>query len=189
MSPDKKYEDLLEKYPQYISKEQFYKIAHVSKRTAQHLLEMGLVNHVDSGRKTRKYAIAMVDVVSFLKDRDRNPARYGRLRQQRVIQCTPTILTSQEKEELKAFYIKLFIQYPDVVNVKQVSEMTGHAPNRIRQWCCEKKFERFLIHNTYQIPKVCLIGFLVSDEYCQLQYRSSKQIDTMKEFLRLIEKP
>lgn len=188
MSHSEKYKDLIKKYPQYISKEQFYKIAHVSKRTAKSLLEMGLIRHVDSGRKTRKYTIAMVDVVSFLEDRDRNPAKYGRLRQQRVVQCTPISLTSQEKRKLKMFYTNLFEEYPDVVDVKQVSEMTGHAPNRIRQWCCEKKFKRFIIQSTYRIPKVCLIGYLVSDEYCQLKYRSSKQIDDMKNFVRLTEK-
>lgn len=33
------HEDLLEKYPEYITKEQLYKIAHVSKRTAQNLCQ------------------------------------------------------------------------------------------------------------------------------------------------------
>lgn len=178
------YKDLLEKYPEYITKEQLYKIAHVSKRTAQSLLEMGLVKHVDTGKKTRRYTIAMVDVVSFLEDRDRNPAKYGRLRQQKVVQCVPEALTSQDKGLLENFYSSLFEEYPDVIDVKQVSEMTGHSHNRIREWCCAKKFECFLIKTTYKIPKVSLIEYLFSDEYCQLQYRSAKQIDDMKEFMR-----
>lgn len=182
------YEDLLKKYPEYITKEQLYKIAHVSKRTAQSLLEMGLVKHVDTGKKTRRYTIAMVDVVSFLEDRDRNPAKYGRLRQQKVVQCVPEILTLQDKRLLKKFYFSCFEEYPDVVDVKQASEMTGHTHNRIRQWCCAKKFERFLIQTTYKIPKVSLIEYLISDEYCQLQYRSAKQIDDMKEFIRFRDK-
>ena len=49
-------------YPETISKEQFYRIAHISKATALHLLQNGLVPCKDTGKKTRRYTIRTDDV-------------------------------------------------------------------------------------------------------------------------------
>lgn len=40
----KYYESIRRKYPEAVSKDQFYQIAHISKATALHLLQNGLVN-------------------------------------------------------------------------------------------------------------------------------------------------
>ena len=37
-------------YPEVITKEQFYKICHISKRTASFLLESGRVRNINSGK-------------------------------------------------------------------------------------------------------------------------------------------
>lgn len=46
------YEALRKEYPETITKEQFYKMAHISKATALHLLQSGLVPCKDTGKKT-----------------------------------------------------------------------------------------------------------------------------------------
>ena len=48
------YESIRHKYPEAVSKDQFYQIAHISKATALHLLQNGLVPCKDTGKKTRK---------------------------------------------------------------------------------------------------------------------------------------
>lgn len=60
---------ILEQYPDSMTKDQFYRIAHISKRHAKYLLDSGLVPCHDSGKKTR-------DVVTFLCDREDNPDKY-----------------------------------------------------------------------------------------------------------------
>ena len=67
------YEWVLDEYPEYITKEQLYKICKVSKKTAQKYLESGLIPSVCTGKKTRKYSIKITDVVDFLYFRDENP--------------------------------------------------------------------------------------------------------------------
>ena len=53
----KAYDEIRKQYPETISKDQFYRIAHISKATALYLLQSGLVPCIDSGKKTRRYTI------------------------------------------------------------------------------------------------------------------------------------
>ena len=48
----KAYDEIRKQYPETISKDQFYRIAHISKATALYLLQSGLVPCIDSGKKT-----------------------------------------------------------------------------------------------------------------------------------------
>lgn len=81
----------LDALPATITKDQFYRICHISKRHAKYLLDSGLVKCVDSGKKTRKYKIEIKDVLAYLIDREldlKNTAPRGLLhRQQRQAQA------------------------------------------------------------------------------------------------------
>lgn len=71
MSTD--YSILLEQYPEVVSKDQMYKICHISKRKATWLLENGVIPCQDSGKKTRRFQIRTIDIVRYLAKRDSNP--------------------------------------------------------------------------------------------------------------------
>ena len=66
----------LDALPATITKDQFYRICHISKRHAKYLLDSGLVKCVDSGKKTRKYKIEIKDVLAYLIDRELDPEKY-----------------------------------------------------------------------------------------------------------------
>ena len=68
--------EILNKYPEYISKEQMYQICHISKKLVLFLLESGLVPNIDSGKKTFRFKIKTSDVIQYLKDRDDYPELY-----------------------------------------------------------------------------------------------------------------
>lgn len=70
------YESIRREYPEVITKDQFYRIAHISKATALFLLQSGKVPCKDSGKKTRRYKIRTDDVILYLIDREINPAKY-----------------------------------------------------------------------------------------------------------------
>ena len=57
MKKKSKYQLLYKLYPAVITKDQFYRICNISKKTAAHLLDNGLVPCENSGKKTRKYKI------------------------------------------------------------------------------------------------------------------------------------
>ena len=70
MITEKYCQEVLTEYPEYITKEQMYRICHISKKTCLFLLQSGLVPNIDSGRKTRCYKIKTTDVLQYLRDRD-----------------------------------------------------------------------------------------------------------------------
>ena len=70
------YSFLLNSYPEIVTKDQFYRICHISKKTAKYYLDNGFIPCVNSKKKTRRYKIKTQDIVSFLEDRDANPSKY-----------------------------------------------------------------------------------------------------------------
>ena len=53
--------------PEVMNKEQFFRICHISKSTALHLLKSGKVPCEWSGKKTRCYKIRKEDVKAYLE--------------------------------------------------------------------------------------------------------------------------
>ena len=66
----RKYDYLLQDYPNYLTKEDFYKIAHISKATARYLLQSGKVPCKDTGKKTHRYLIPTENAIRYLEDRE-----------------------------------------------------------------------------------------------------------------------
>ena len=60
----------------YISKEEFYQIAHICKETALWLIETGRVSAEKPKRKGFGYKIAKEEVERYLADRQQNPLYY-----------------------------------------------------------------------------------------------------------------
>lgn len=72
----KDYEEIKKAYPKTMSKDQFYKVAHISKATALFLLQTGLVPCKDSKKKTRRYTIKTKDVISYMQERIVSPEKF-----------------------------------------------------------------------------------------------------------------
>lgn len=64
-------------YPEYVSKEQFYKIAHISKSTALYLIQSGKIPCTSNGKQTRCYKILTEDILNYLVDRQLHPQDYS----------------------------------------------------------------------------------------------------------------
>ena len=76
MKKTSKYDYLLKEYPDVITKDQFYRICNISKKTAKHLLDNGLVPCDNNGKKTRKYKLKLTDVIEYLEGREVSPESY-----------------------------------------------------------------------------------------------------------------
>ena len=63
--------------PEVMNKEQFFRICHISKSTALHLLKSGKVPCEWSGKKTRCYKIRKEDVKAYLEERAIFPELYS----------------------------------------------------------------------------------------------------------------
>ena len=56
--------------PDTLSKEQFYKICHISKKTASDLLNSGKVPCIKSDKRTHKFKIRKADAIEYLKHKE-----------------------------------------------------------------------------------------------------------------------
>ena len=65
----------------------------------------------------------------------------------------------------RSYYENRFKSYPDVVTRKQLMEMLDICEQTAKSLFQKGKIRHFRIGNRYQIPKVCIIDFLVSDDY------------------------
>ena len=101
----------------------------------------------------------------------------------------------QERYELE---VKLR-DYPDVVKIKELRLMLdGICESTALSLLHQNKIKHFRIGNRYRIPKVCVIDFMMSDEYVTFKEKVDcarlKKIDDKEErgkqkILLLCEKP
>ena len=143
MASSNSYQQILDEYPEYITKEQLYQICHISKKSAQNLLESGEIPCIDSGRKTHRFLIATADVVDYLQRRDSAPRPAA---------------DETAVEKIRA----ALALYPDVLSVAQVSELTGRRSSTVTKWCRLNYIENIYAGGKNHIPKASLTDFLVS---------------------------
>ncbi len=143
MASSNSYQQILDEYPEYITKEQLYQICHISKKSAQNLLESGEIPCIDSGRKTHRFLIATADVVDYLQCRDSAPRPAA---------------DETAVEKIRA----ALALYPDVLSVAQVSELTGRRSSTVTKWCRLNYIENIYAGGKNHIPKASLADFLFS---------------------------
>lgn len=179
------------KVPDVITKEQFYRICHISKSTALYLLKSGAVPCEYSGKKTRCYKIKKDDVKKYLESKGKFPEYYatpkGWHRGYRKV-TLPTNMTDATLELLHEYYADLLSDYKDVISSQEVVKLTGYAKTTINNWCGKGRLKHFIKHNTYYIPKVFLIEFFCSPYFRSIIRKTSWHIQTINEFHHLMQK-
>ena len=172
-------QEVLTEYPEYITKEQMYRICHISKKTCLFLLESGLVPSVDSGKKTRRFKIKTADVVQYLRERDDYPELYKApdgFYKNAGCKKAPSfgeVFTKSDLVIMRKYYEEHLTNYPDVMSIEQIAEFTGYCTTSVRAWCSKQEVKCFLIRQRFQIPKEYLLDFLVSKYFIGIGVKSS----------------
>lgn len=188
----------LDALPATITKDQFYRICHISKRHAKYLLDSGLVKCVDSGKKTRKYKIEIKDVLAYLIDRELDPEKYrapkgyyignsGKPKRHisrgqapgpvRIFQ-----FTDQEKTGLLTAWETAAADYQDLMTTAEVCELTGYQSQTIYRWCRNKAITGFIIQGKLLISKLTLLEFLADDEATKIVRKSPKHLSLLCQY-------
>lgn len=186
---------LLEEYPDSMTKNQFYRIARISKRHAKYLLDSGLIPCTNSGKKTRKYRIMTRDVIAYLCDREDDPNKYkapkgfyigngGRAdrRSKTGAAITHFHFTGLEMDGLYARWKQLAVDYNDLMTTPEVSELTGYSVQSIQRWCKQKRLVGFQIRGKLLIPKRSIVEFMSSDRATMIVRKSSKHLDLLRTY-------
>lgn len=137
---------------------------------------------MDSGKKTRRYTIAIKDIVRFLEDRNRNPEKYylpnhynnpflpKEARRYRAKPRTGSYKYSYKLKRMKEvpdyrkYLEQQFSHYPDMMTREQVEQITGHSAKTISLWCKSEKIAYIRQQNTYHLQKKSVIDYLFSRE-------------------------
>ena len=171
--------------PEIITKDQLYRICHISKSTALYLLQSGKIPCEYSGKKTRCYKIRKADVITYLEERKVFPESYsapagwysGKYPVKMKLEISKTAL-----EHLQVYYTELLVDYPDVLTTQVVSEITGYGKTSINNWCNKGYIKSFKKNNVNHIPKVYLVEFFCSTYFRTITRKSDWHIKTLKRF-------
>lgn len=176
--------------PDVITKEQFYRICHISKSTALYLLKSGAVPCEYSGKKTRCYKIKKDDVKKYLESKGKLPEFYVAPRGWYANSPTkpPCALSEDTANKLYAYYTKLLSDYKDLIFAQDIVKLTGYAKATINGWCAKGLLKSFEKENKYYIPKVFLIEFFCSTYFRSIIRKTSWHIQTINEFHYLMQK-
>ena len=116
------------KIPDELTMEQFYKLCHVSKKTARYLLSSGKIHCKQTGKRTHSYTIRKEDVIASLKDREQYPEAYkappgwysGGYDPRSHHDIPPIVL-----KDMHVYYEELLAKQSDVMTAKDVETLTG----------------------------------------------------------------
>ena len=176
-----------EAVPDIITKEQVRCICHMSKSTAMYFLKSGKLHCTYSGKKTRCYKIRKEDLMAFIEECEKHPEFYivpeGWYSGGRKTQRHSSPLLKID-EDLHEYYQYLLNDYPDVLDTKQISEITGYIYGVVNRWCRKGHLKHFSIGTKYRVPKEYLIDFFCSMPFRRISRKSQWHIDALMNYHR-----
>lgn len=176
-------------YPKIVTKDQVYRICHISKKTALYLLESGLIPCEDSGKKTRRFRVKLEDVITYLQNREINPLAYKPPVNYYQGTTYPhgmhkrIFISPSQEENARLFFEKKLRQYKEVMTTAEVSKFLGYSQKTIIDWYEKKEIKCFLIKNRLVFPKEYLIDFIIGIRCNSMNRKSQIHIDLLEEFL------
>lgn len=185
-----------------ITKEQFCRICHISKRYAKYPLDSRPVKCVDSGKKTRKYTIQAKDVWAYLVDRDVHPEKYqapagyyaahsGKFKRrcsssQLFKTAEPVPFTGQEKSLLYTLWEREAASYTDLMTIADVCGLTGYQSKTICNWYHSHLVIGFMICRKLLILKSSLLEYLSGDTANAIVRKSAKHRALLRQRSQMI---
>ena len=160
---------------EYISKEQFYKLAHISKSKALHLIQSGLVPAIDTEKPTNRYLIKLSDVEFYIRDRDLHPEKYGCV-QNELIQCVPGKYKKTVAKKVRRCAARLWKDVPSLLTIQEVSVLIGYSPRLVLSWTRTKGLKRLEPSNQIFIAKKHLLEFIESKEFHDRKLKSRQHL-------------
>ena len=160
------YQYIREQYPEIITKDQLYRICHISKRKTLWLLENGVIPCEDSGKKTRRFRIKLEDVIEFLERRDAGDLDVilprGIFSSHSHPVCQPR--TYLDSEELCAFILAEWDDQLDMLTVGEAAELCGYSAYTVNGWVRKGTVASVAYHGANLVPKESLARWLASRE-------------------------
>lgn len=171
--------------PDVMNKDQFYRLCHISKSTALHLLKSGKVPCEWTGKKTRCYKIKKEDVRAYLEERAVYPELYSAPRGwygDHYVAKLSKELPEDVLRQMHGYYAKLLSKYKDILGKRLVIlfALFAFSPVFLIICCIRLLFLCKLSYSSLQ-GFLCILGVLSLREF---QYAKNQL--TGKRFFRFL---
>ena len=154
-------EIIRQNYPKFVSKDQVYRIGHVSKATALFLLQSGLIPCTDSGKKTRRYRVRLDDVIEYLLNREIDPIAYKPPEGYYINKSHPVSphhkrarIPPELLPGARYFVEEKMQKYDDVMTTAEVAKFLGYSKKTVVSWYERKEIKCFLIKGNSFWPQI-----------------------------------
>ncbi len=163
----------------YISKEQFYKIAHIRKSTALHLIESGLIPAIKIQEKDTRYYIHTSDVEYYMKDRIDNPQKYG-LVHGNLTQCFTEPFKPGQSAKLRRSAKEHWKNIPAALTIVEASELLGYQTQTIHRWRKKLNLPFYFSERKMYLTKNTLIKLLCNKKFHGMVRKSPQHMELIK---------
>lgn len=144
----------------YVSKEEFYKSCHISKKTAYKLITTGRIKAIERKCASRHcYEIPINEIQRF-----ENVRNYlNKLREEEI-------------GKVKKYYSEKLQSYPDIITSEDVQAITGYAKETVRRWIQGEKLVATVYKSKYIITKKDFLDFVISPHYVGITRKSQEHL-------------
>ena len=150
----------------FVSKEEFYKSCHISKKTAYKLIKSGrikAIKHKCGSLHCYEIPISEIERLESIR------VYLNKLREEEI-------------GKVKEYYSKKLQSYPDVITSEGVQTITGYVKETVRRWIQSGKLVSIVYKSKYVIAKNDLLDFVTSPSYVGITRKSQEHLS---DFIKL----
>lgn len=151
---------MLVKSNDYVSKEEFYKLCHISKKTAYKLIKSGRIKAVKQKCASRHCYEIPISEIERLES----------------VRCYLNKLREEEISKVKEYYCEKLQKYPDVITSEDVQTITGYAKETVRKWIQSGKLVGMVYKSKYVISQNDFLDFVISSHFVGITRKSHEHL-------------
>lgn len=180
----KKYENLKNRYPDFVSMDEFSRICKIAKRSARYLVENKIIPSIDTGRKTWRYKIAIDDVITYLRKREQvgsmippgavTNRKENRERKKSNRKSFSQLVVPGQEHEVAEYFKYIYADYDGLLTAVDMAEMTGLHKNTIQKLIKAGYIKAIMTSPKYLVPKQYLLDFVVTRKFIETQTDSEQ---------------
>ena len=149
-----------------VSKEAFYKLCHISKKTANKLIKSGRIKAIKRNCASRHCYEIPISEIERLEN----------------VRCYLNKLREDEISKVKEYYCEKLQKYPDVITSEDVQTITGYVKETVRRWIQSGKLVATVYKSKYIITKNDFLDFVTSTHYVGITRKSQEHLS---DFIKL----
>ncbi len=148
------------KSDEFVSKEEFYKLCHISKKTAYKLIKSGRIKAVKRNcASLHCYEIPISEIERF-----------------ESVRCYLNKLREDEIIKTRNYYSEKLKMYPDVITSEDVQVITGYVKETVRRWIQSGKLVAIVYKSKYVIAQNDFLDFVTSPCYVGITRKSQEHL-------------